>query len=135
MHRLIFASLLMFSAAAVGQPSPPTEAEKQNYITSAESWITSKLKDPDSAKFGWPNRFVWGTYKSEMIGSPFSRYGQKYTGWISCGTVNAKNAYGGYAGASTVIVVGDGMIVNVVDMDDASDRFQYVAEACSKLGF
>lgn len=48
-----------------------------------ESVVKGKLKDPDSAKFYWQDYKGGDTY---------------------CAHVNAKNAYGGYAGKSLLII-------------------------------
>jgi hypothetical protein len=122
-------------ALGATQQAAPTPTDEQNYRAAAETMITKELKDPDSAKFSWPNGFVQGLYKSQIIGSHFTRFHSEYGGWITCGTVNAKNGYGGYDGPTAVIVVGQGYSVAAVDMDEPADRFRYVAEACRRLGF
>lgn len=81
--------LIFFLAATSGNKSSPksesTESTtyKQNYtlIARAEIEVRDKLKDPDSAKFG----FSWS---NKVVG------GEEYV----CGSVNSKNGFGGYAG-------------------------------------
>lgn len=110
-------------AAAANDPAPDVDAG----IAMIEAHLRSKLKDPDSAQFTWPNPFVHGWYQR-----PF---GQRYLGWITCGTVNAKNSYGGYTGRTAAIgVIRSGSVVES-NMDEPSDRYgSFVAEACRKIG-
>lgn len=110
-------------AAAASEPAPEREAG----IAMIEAHIRAKLKDPDSARFEWPNNFVHGWYQR-----PF---GQRYIGWITCGTVNAKNSFGGYTGRTAAIgVIRNGMVVES-NIDEASAQYgTFVAEACKKIG-
>lgn len=109
-------------AAVNGEPMPDPAVA----ISMIEESIKSKLKDPDSAQFQWPNGFVQGWYQR-----PF---GKRYYGWITCGTVNARNGFGGYAGrVAAVGVIRSGVVVES-NMDEASDRYgSFVAEACRKM--
>lgn len=58
----------------------------------AETTVRAALKDPDSAKFG-----------PEM-----KLYGPK-DNFLACGTVNAKNGYGGYVGYVPFMISGVGL--------------------------
>lgn len=59
------------------------------WIRANQRLIAAKLKDPDSAQFG-------NDYVSYRVGGP-----------IVCGTVNARNSFGGYAGPTRYIGGGD----------------------------
>lgn len=91
-----------------------------------ESAVRADLRDPESARFEWPYDFRRGTYKS--------RSGASSEGWITCGTVNAKNAYGGYVGREAVaaVVSGDSVIIVVFD-EPTDDGSQWVAYQCDNL--
>lgn len=65
----------------------------------AERALAEKLIDPSSAEVTWPHGFILGTYK------PFLQSG--IDGYITCGTVNARNRLGGYVGRRYSIVVMD----------------------------
>jgi hypothetical protein len=92
-----------------------------------EAASRSTLKDPDSAQFTWPNGFVQGWYRP--------LFGKRYEGWITCGTVNAKNSYGGYIGRAAAVGVISGGAVVETNIDDASAQYgTSVAEACKKIG-
>lgn len=107
-------------AAVKSEAAPDREAG----IAMIESTIRNSLKDPDSAQFVWPNDFVQGWYQR-----PF---GKRYYGWITCGTVNAKNSYGGYAGRTAAVgVIRSGVVVEA-NIDEPNSSF--VAEACQKIG-
>jgi hypothetical protein len=106
-------------------PAPPDSAQ---WIALVEEAVKATLKDPYSAHFTWPNGFVQGWYKR-----PF---GRKKEGWITCGTVNAKNSYGGYVGSTAVIGVINGGVVIETNMDDVSAPYgrTEVADVCKKIG-
>jgi hypothetical protein len=94
-----------------------------------ESAVRAELKDPDSAKFAWPNGFVDGVWRDF--------YGRKHAGLITCGTMNAKNGYGGYTGPEAVaaVIAPDGTI-SLENDDDYSDTINrgHVARQCAKMG-
>lgn len=128
--------LILFLLAGCATASDPTEVAAVSSeaapdhaagIAMIESAIRSTLKDPDSAEFSWPNGFTQGWYQP-----PF---GKKYYGWITCGTVNAKNGYGGYVGRSAAIgVIRNGTVIET-NFDDATAQYGgFVAEACRKIG-
>jgi hypothetical protein len=109
------------------QPSLPVatpDSDPSSGIALAEEALRARLKDPDSAKFTWPYGFRYGTFR---LGSKSAE------GWITCGTVNAKNSFGGYTGsAATLTVIRDGaVIVALIDIDP---RFPLLARRCAKLG-
>lgn len=110
-------------AAVASEPMPERDAG----IAMIEQAVRSQLKDPASAQFTWPNGFVSGWYQP-----PF---GRKYYGWITCGTVNARNAFGGYVGRTAVIGVIRGGSVIAANIDSSVYRdMPFVAAACSKIG-
>lgn len=49
-----------------------------------------QMKDPASTNFEYTSGFQWGWTR---LGLRARRYG-----WVACGTVNARNSFGGYAG-------------------------------------
>lgn len=123
------AACLLIAVATASPPRPsigPAPARAIG-IAMVESAVRATLKDPGSAQFAWPNGFVSGWYKR-----PF---GRKSYGWITCGTVNAKNGYGAYIGRAAVIgVIANGAVIES-NMDDASARYgTFVAQACKKIG-
>lgn len=111
-------------AATEADPNPP---EREAGIAMIESAIRAQLKDPESARFEWPNGFVHGWYQV-----PF---GQRYIGWITCGRVNAKNSFGGYVGSSAAIgVIRNGSVI-VANIDSSTHRdMPFVGESCRKIG-
>jgi len=68
---------------------PLSSSQEFIWIRNNQRLIAKRLKDPGSAKFG--NDFV--SYKS---GAP-----------VVCGTVNAKNSFGAYSGATRYIGAGE----------------------------
>lgn len=123
--------LAAFLGAAIATPafaqSVPDETDRPNPVVALpmiEASIRGLLKDPESARFTWPNGFVWGSYKPFM--------GRRAYGWITCGTVNAKNSFGGYAGRAAAIAVWRYNAVFAVDLDQPEGAG--VERACRKLG-
>lgn len=92
----------------------------------AERAVRSRLVDPDSAQFQWPNGFMIGTWKPIL--------GKRVSGWVTCGIVNAKNRMGGYTGASYFVVVMNSGTVSFLDMDDGNN-FKFVEASCRKSSF
>lgn len=71
------------------------------WIRANQRLIAAKLKDPESAQFG-------NDYVSYKVGGP-----------IVCGTVNARNSFGGYAGPMRYI--GGGETIGVFLASEVSD--------------
>lgn len=75
--------------------APPTDAKRLSsskefvWIRTNQRLLAKKLRDPDSAKFD-------RDYVSYKSGAP-----------VVCGTVNAKNGFGGYSGAERYVGMGD----------------------------
>lgn len=131
MRSLVLAAALCATSVASAKapdlsnigPAPDRDAG----IAMIESTIREQLKDPDSAKFAWPNGFVAGWYQI-----PF---GHRYVGWITCGTMNAKNGYGGYAGSTAVVgIISNGAVIGTDVDEPAYGSRGFVSEACKKIG-
>lgn len=90
----------------------------------AERAVRARLVDPESAKFEWPYGFRQGNWKAILQ--------KRVEGWVTCGTVNARNRMGGFAGSSAFVVVIDNNAVQLVDMDSSNDKFGFVSIACNK---
>ena len=71
--------------------------DKQTLMKTLRKQLLVALKDPDSARF--KDEFV---SLSDDAENPV---------WSLCGTVNSKNAYGGYVGFSRFIVTMNGMLI------------------------
>ena len=113
------ASLAAPAAAQIGMVPETTKG-----IALVETAVRASLKDPDSAKFEWPNGFTNGWYRVA--------FGKKVTGWVTCGTVNAKNSYSGYGGRSAVIAaIRDGEVVGM-SMDEPGEHL--ISGICAKVG-
>lgn len=121
--RVLFA-LTLTSLAAPAAAQIGTVPETTKGIALVETAVRASLKDPDSAKFEWPNPFINGWYRI-----PLSK---KVTGWVTCGTVNAKNGYGGYGGRSAVIAaIRDDEVVGM-SMDEPGENL--ISTICAKVG-
>jgi hypothetical protein len=102
--KLLAASLLAFSTSALaGDKSPPPEpASHPDWVSVREqglSKLTTDLFDPDSAVINWRSGFAWGFVKPII--------GRRTYVWVACGTLNAKNRYGGYVGAKQFWIAAD----------------------------
>lgn len=84
----VLAFLLAQQKAEREAPTREWEAEKAAIVSDAHAVVLSRLKDPASAKFG----------EDRILGSGPDRR--------VCGTVNARNGFGGYAGADRYVVMG-----------------------------
>jgi hypothetical protein len=76
---------------------PPPSWDKFREI--GETYVISQTIDPDSAKISWTGKYFKGEHKPVLLPRSY--------GYVSCGSVNAKNRMGGYTGASAFIVVVD----------------------------
>jgi hypothetical protein len=94
----------------------------------AERGVKSRLIDPQSAIIEMPYDFIYGSWSPAFTGARFE-------GFMTCGTVNAKNRMGGYTGSTYFISVIDGAgFEKYTDMDSAtSEYFRPVDDACSQL--
>lgn len=112
---IVLAAALTASTNAMAAPKqPPEPGDHPSWRKAADDGIeviSGGLIDPDSAKITWTSGFQWGYAK------PF--IGPRVFGWVACGTVNAKNRMGGYAGASPFfeLVDASGAVTALVDAD------------------
>lgn len=120
---------VMISFSAYAQEAPPVAATNDEFMQLkrfAKEYIDSRLVDPGSAQFDWPNNFMHGASWKPWIGR--SIYGS-----VTCGSVNSRNRMGGYVGRMAfVIVIGDSG-VNWFEMDDI--QHSRVAQRCAKMSF
>lgn len=94
------------------QPGPPV-----NWPVLAKDYLQRHLKDPTSAQ-------------TEVIRGP--RYGGignwangEWIGWAVCINVNAKNSYGGYAGAKPFLFIFDERgLLKVLDPEEQRERYR-----------
>jgi hypothetical protein len=103
MKQLVFGLVAAF--ALVGCATTPSEAEQvaadygapidqATAETLAKGYIATRLKDPMSAVYAWD-----AVAKGYSGAAPIA--GRKLTyGYLLTGTVNAKNSFGGYVGAT-----------------------------------
>lgn len=109
--------------SALRAEAPPV---KEIIAPIIESQVRSRLKDPQSAQFTWPNEFVAGQHQPIMA--------KPIYGWVTCGTVNARNSYGGYAGPQAFLVVTRNNQVLFMDMDSPNAGRPLVAGYCRLYG-
>ena len=81
---------LLLGKQKYDRDAPPLawQAEKASLVSNAHALVSARLKDPDSAQFGEDR--VLGNGPDQRI----------------CGSVNARNGFGGYAGADRYVVMG-----------------------------
>lgn len=108
---------------AVSAEAPPV---RDTIIPIIESQLRSRLKDPQSAQFNWPNDFVPGQHQPLMA--------KPIYGWVTCGTVNARNGFGGYTGPQAVLVVVRNNQVLFMDMDSPSAGRPLISGYCRLYG-
>ncbi len=103
----VAAALASSTAEAAGSPPP-------NWRGTIESYLQDHLRDPDSMR-------------AKVLRGPregtFDWRGSHYSGWVVCYSVNARNGYGGYSGATPFVFVvnQDGVLVSA----DASTIERY----------
>lgn len=101
--------------AGIGQHKTITLSAAQRTIV--ESGIRSRLKDPDSAKFG------------EMLAGTDASGATRVCGWV-----NAKNSFGGYGGPQIFAGQIAGAALVDVAMDNPGESFKPVAIICKNAG-
>ena len=103
---LVLLSMFLFGCA-VAKPTPEQMRAAEyglfptNYKELVTQHITSRLIDPESAKFSdWigPSQGWYGRYMSIDPLNPFGYEKKEYFGYKVCLYVNAKNRMGGYTG-------------------------------------
>jgi hypothetical protein len=104
-------------------PAPAWERFKEL----GEEAIRLRLVDPDSAKFTWIHGYVQRGY------TPFM--GKRVYGYATCGLVNSRNRYGGYAGDTFFTVVIDYDRVLYAEIDSGSGGQTMMGTACMKADF
>ena len=101
MRLLLAGGLAFVLAAGCARPSPADLADYGprpiDYQDIVKRHYDQRLFDPYSAvyEFGEPNS---GWLRGSVFSSP------KY-GWLVCGTLNAKNRFGGYVGVKPFVVL------------------------------
>lgn len=85
---------------------PPT---KDARIAAEENWLTTRLKDPYSAKIGYSEDAQRGTIAKTMFDPTVVPI------WFSYVSVNAKNSFGAYTGAQTYTFFYQGKFLFAVD--------------------
>ncbi|ELR5933832.1 hypothetical protein ACWJQT_26090 [Klebsiella pneumoniae] len=116
MKKVIIGTIFFSLFFGLAEARPLTREEK----SVIESSVRSQLKDPDSAKFTFPNLL-----EGNLTDLP-GRY---------CGKVNAKNSYGGYSGdqwfATNVNTIKNGK-VEVYTQEGSPLN---IAEICKQGGY
>lgn len=95
-------ALLSAPVVAKSKAPPPEPAEHPDWAVVRDqgvSGITAALYDPSSAQINWYSGFRWGFAKPII--------GRRTHGWIACGSINAKNQFGGYVGAQAFWIMAD----------------------------
>ena len=120
--------VMLLAAAALAAAPMPVPVDYGAPVAYAESvrigeaFVREDLADPDSAKFKWPFSFVAFSEKVPMF--------KRTTGYATCLTYNAKNAYGAYVGYRQYrITIRNG---NVIDFAKVSD-LRFVPDICKEL--
>jgi hypothetical protein len=87
-----------------------------------EQAVIARLIDPESARISWMSGYRKGGFKP--------MFERRVHGYVACGTVNARNRMGGYAGSTGFIVVVDFDRALHVEMDSRSGGMY--GEMCAK---
>jgi hypothetical protein len=115
---------LMADPTAVDYGTKPTYEEA---VKIGEAYIKHDLADPYSAHVEWPYDFVPFTEKIPLF--------KRTTGYVTCGTINAKNQYGGYVGERTFrIIIRDGQVADYVSDTNLNIVPSMCKEIISKYG-
>ena len=131
--------LVALLASCVTTPSPDQIANADygppppaNYEAMIKSWYDKTLIDPESARYTFAE-----PAKSYVKSSPLMGVRETF-GWRVCGTINAKNRFGGYTGQSPFITMfKNGAIVMVKDAGGATGMYdevlrENIANACAR---
>lgn len=94
-------------ASPAPAPNKPTGASYSPWLV--EMAVKEQLRDPDSARFGE----MWAHNDRKFAGKPVTAV---------CGSVNAKNGYGGYTGDRNFVFVEKPLIV-LIDNDINNSAF------------
>lgn len=119
-------TLALLAAATMPDPGPAPDRSAAMQVAQAE--VSATLVDPASAIFTWP-------YTIEVIEQK-PLLGQRTKRWRTCGTLNARNKMGGYAGTSFVIAEFENgrLVATGIGEDDRTDPVNIVCEQWIKKG-
>lgn len=129
---LLIGYVTLIVACAPLQPRPEEIAAGQRAIkpTSQDAaenavveYFSHELKDPQSAQY----KFMKPT------NSYFVESNIRLFGWFMCGTVNAKNSFGGYVGAKTFFAHFDPNNPNNLAVGTIDNKYGTVAEWCRRI--
>ena len=112
----------------------PLKMRYEDYLAAkarVQSWFQSTLREPDSAQFDWGywedrwNRMAWKERRAAPLGSNGVFVYLPTEGWRLLVFVNAKNAFGGYAGTEPYhfLFEDDGRLSEVREWRDGSEPF------------
>jgi hypothetical protein len=130
MRRLgTIAALLLASTAATVTQAKDKKPEHvygsapgwEQYRQLAEADIRDRLIDPDSARIEWLGQYHKGGFKPFLQG--------RVHGYVSCGTVNARNRMGGNVGRTHFVVVVDHDRVIFAEVDSKPGGM--IADQCN----
>ena len=117
-------SMLLFALAQVADAPLDygTPLTFEQGVEIGEKYMKDGLLDPYSAHFAWEYNFVPFTEKL-----PLSK---RTTGYATCVTLNAKNAYGGYTGEERYrITIRDGKVIDYLPISN----LRWVPDSCKEL--
>jgi len=121
--------LAAMPAQAKKAPEPPyvygPAPDWNRYKELGEKAVRGMLRDPDSAKFDWPNGYKQSGF------TPF--LSKRKLGYTTCGYVNARNSFGGYVGRTVFALVIDNDAVVYVELE--TPKGWMISGACDKSDF
>ncbi|WP_216821969.1 SHOCT domain-containing protein [Stenotrophomonas sp. SAU14A_NAIMI4_5] len=101
-----------------------SEPDFAMYRQVTERAVRARLIDPDSARIDMPYGFLEGAWRP--------MFQKEVEGYWTCGTVNARNRMGGYAGTSAfVVVLGESGVVKYLELGNGGD-YDILATQCAK---
>jgi hypothetical protein len=131
---LLIGFAMSITACAPLQPRPEEIAVGQRAIRPSSNeaaqravieYFSTQLKDPQSAQY----RYRDIINSKLLLASDFRLFG-----WFMCGTVNAKNSFGGYSGSSTFFAYFDPNKSNSVAVGNFdSGQYNIVADWCKQI--
>ena len=119
----VAATLLIGALAGCAMPAPLTKQQmaamdygqpmnQAQATATAKQWFDARLKDPYSAVYHW-QPIMKGVITTSLVEGH-----QRIAGYILDGTVNAKNGFGGYAGATEYqLLIRNGTVVHASERD------------------
>lgn len=111
-----------------GETWQSVQPDYSAFRRAAEQGVRGRLIDPQSAIIEMPFDFIYGSWTPA-----FSR--TRYVGFMTCGTVNARNRMGGYTGRTSFIsVIDEAGFEKFTDMDSATAEYVRPVDAsCARL--